>query len=468
NSEVYREQKTIHDAAVDRIVESVEKQTNEVQDQGHLFASIAWTVLGLSALAFVISTVMGARVGRRWVDTEFTRLSAAVDRADQVAIGVVIGSSRGLCVLDAETGQASFVNERMSELLRLPVEELKTGEFLKDALAHQEVDSVLAPLFDGRLKEYGWEELRNHPQEPKLWLYWKLQPISQPSPEGSSMDILVQVLDITERKEREERLRAELAAKAVLIKVMWALREDRMELHAQPIVELATGAVSHSELLIRSRDRDGSLIPPGDFLPQAEESGLIGQIDRWVIDRAGALARAGTRVSVNISAASVTDPAILDQVKALLQDPGLAPSDMVFEITETGTIENLDKARQFALAVADLGSSVALDDFGTGHAGFAYLKNFPAKWLKIDIEYVKNALTDARDQQVISATVALADTFGAWTVAEGIEDKETLELVKKLGVTHAQGYYLGRPSPITVPDARPEGTQQPPNPSHSD
>jgi diguanylate cyclase (GGDEF)-like protein/PAS domain S-box-containing protein len=227
-----------------------------------------------------------------------------------------------------------------------------------------------------------------------------------------------------------------------------ALENDRFVLHAQPIIDLATRAIVQHELLLRMRDHDDGLIAPLAFLPTAERCGLIGAIDQWVIGRAIRLARSGQCVAINLSAASAADPAVLTAIERELGRHNADPAAIVFEITETAVMQNIDHGRRFAEHMVALGCSFALDDFGTGFASFTYLKRLPVQYLKIDLEFVRDVRRSQRDRAVVSAIVGLARGFGQQTIAEGVEDEETAQILHGLGVTFAQGYLFGRPSPI--------------------
>jgi EAL domain-containing protein (putative c-di-GMP-specific phosphodiesterase class I) len=236
-----------------------------------------------------------------------------------------------------------------------------------------------------------------------------------------------------------------------IARIREALNEHRFVLHAQPIVELATGAVVQQELLLRMRDRerDHRLIAPLTFLPTAERCGLIGEIDQWVIAQATQIAARGQLVEVNLSAASAGDPGVLDLIERELLHHGTDPGNLVFEITETAVIQDMDRAALFAERLVELGCGCALDDFGTGFASFTYLKRLPAQYLKIDIDFVRDLAHSPRDMSVVRAIVSLASDFGQQTIAEGVEDQQTADVLRDLGVTFAQGYLFGRPAPIT-------------------
>lgn len=259
--------------------------------------------------------------------------------------------------------------------------------------------------------------------------------------------------DITERKNREESLSRELEGLSWAGRVRDALAEDRFVLWAQPIIDLRTGETVKHELLIRMLDRDGEVIPPGAFLPAAEEHGLIGQIDRWVVSEAVELAAAGMSVEVNLSAQSVSDPNFLSDVERAIRDSGADPTKIVFEITETALMEQLDGGIEFARRLSALGCGFALDDFGTGFGSFTYLKRLPVDTLKIDIEFVRDLASDTGSQHVVQTVVNLAQGFDLETVAEGVEDEETLALLREFGVDYAQGYHFGRPAPLSAKSA---------------
>jgi diguanylate cyclase (GGDEF)-like protein len=237
-----------------------------------------------------------------------------------------------------------------------------------------------------------------------------------------------------------------------ITRIREALDQNRFVLHAQPIVELATRVVVQHELLLRMRDHEGNLIPPLAFLPSAERSGLIIEIDEWVIATAAELAARGPTLDVNLSAASTGEPHMLRLIERELETNKTDPRNLVFEITETNVIKDIERARDFADQLVALGCRVALDDFGTGFATLTHLKQLPAHYLKIDIDFVRNLTTSSRDTAVIRAIVALAADFGQQTVAEGVEDDLTARLLLDLGVTHAQGYLFGHPAPMADGD----------------
>jgi EAL domain-containing protein (putative c-di-GMP-specific phosphodiesterase class I) len=234
-------------------------------------------------------------------------------------------------------------------------------------------------------------------------------------------------------------------------RIRQALDKHRLELDGQPIVDLATGEIVQHELLLRMRGAGGQRFLPMTFLPTAERCGLISEIDRWVIEQAIRTAACGQSVSVNLSASSVGSPRVLELIENTLRDHRADPGRLVFEITETAVMQNMDRAASFAERLVTLGCRLALDDFGTGFASFTYLKRLPINFLKIDIEFVRDLARSRRDMFVVRAIVALAGDFGQQTIAEGVEDQATADVLRDLGVTFGQGHLYGRPG--ALPDA---------------
>jgi PAS domain S-box-containing protein len=258
--------------------------------------------------------------------------------------------------------------------------------------------------------------------------------------------------DITERKAREQELRAEVDWS---IRVREAIRESRLILHSQPILNLATNTVEQEELLVRMRGGRGleDLVMPGEFLPPAERFGLVHEIDRWVVTEAVKLSKDRT-VEVNLSGRSIGDADLIKLIETQIRAEGVNPANLIFEITETAAAENLDAARDFAWRLRGLGCGFALDDFGTGYGTFAYLKHLPVTFLKIDIEFVRYLAIDPSDQKIVKSIIDVAKNFGVKTIAEGVEHQTTLDILRELGVDYAQGFLIGEPKPIEYVTAR--------------
>lgn len=252
--------------------------------------------------------------------------------------------------------------------------------------------------------------------------------------------------DITDRKRREAQIRAKRERQAWQAHIEEALDADAFEFHAQPVWSLDTRRIHHHELLLRMRMND-EIVRPGTFLPHAESSPwLMRRIDHWTIRRGISLAQRD-RVAINLSGTTLSSSGIVGNVREALERDGVDPRNLIFEITETAVAENLDSARTLVSALTEIGCDFALDDFGTGYNSFTYLKHLPVTEIKIDIDFIRGLAKDRADQQVVRSIVAVAENFELRTVAEGVEDEPTLELLTEMGVDCAQGYLLGRPGP---------------------
>jgi PAS domain S-box-containing protein len=254
--------------------------------------------------------------------------------------------------------------------------------------------------------------------------------------------------DITERQQRQASMERDVETLSWIGRIQDALAEDRFELFAQPIIEMRTGETVQRELLLRMREPNGEIVAPIEYLPIAEQYGLISDIDSWVIGRASEIAAELGAVQLNLSARSIGDPAIVDRIERCLERTGADPSLLVFEITETALIADESAATTFVERVHALGCKLALDDFGTGYGGFTYLKRLPVDLLKIDVDFVRDLATNAASRHVVEAVVTLARAFGLQTVAEGVEDAAALQIIRELGVDFAQGYHIARPAPV--------------------
>jgi PAS domain S-box-containing protein len=268
--------------------------------------------------------------------------------------------------------------------------------------------------------------------------------------DGEVHAMFAQILDLTATKEREAQLIHEAADLERLAMIHAAMADDRLVLYAQPIIDLLTGVVVQQELLVRLVLEDGQIMAPSVFLPVAERHGCIREIDSWVTAQAVEMAAAGAPVEVNLSAASVGDAEMLATIRAALERTGADPSLLVFEVTETALMADVERGRVFATALRELGCRFALDDFGTGYGTFTYLKHIPIDYLKIDIEFVRDLIHDKADERLVKAIVTMAGELGKQTIAEGVEDLATLVRLRELGVDLAQGYHIGRPAPVGV------------------
>jgi EAL domain-containing protein (putative c-di-GMP-specific phosphodiesterase class I) len=226
------------------------------------------------------------------------------------------------------------------------------------------------------------------------------------------------------------------------------LAEDRFVLYAQPVIDMTTGETMKHELLLRMVSPDGEIIAPKNFLPVAEKFGLINRIDQWAITHGVEIAATGMCVSINLSAESMGSVDILAHIEQEIARTGADPANLVFELTESAVMKDLNEGRRFADRLVALGCTFALDDFGTGYASLTYLRELPITYVKIDGRFVNRIVSDQSDASLVQAVIFMARSLGKVTIAEGIEDEATLEKLRSFGVDLGQGYHIGRPSPL--------------------
>jgi EAL domain-containing protein (putative c-di-GMP-specific phosphodiesterase class I) len=231
-----------------------------------------------------------------------------------------------------------------------------------------------------------------------------------------------------------------------------AIERDELVLHYQPIVDLASGRVAGLEALLRWVHPRRGLVMPFEFIPLAEETRLIVELGRWALREAcrqaavwHSDARTGRPwVSVNLSGLQLLDDNLDAEVAAALQDSGLDPGGLTLEITETVLVQDVAAAVERLEHLRALGVSIAIDDFGTGYSSLRYIRRFPADVLKIAKPFV-DGLHDETDAALVRTIIALADSLGLRTVAEGIEDAEQHARLSELGCALGQGYLFARP-----------------------
>ena len=238
-------------------------------------------------------------------------------------------------------------------------------------------------------------------------------------------------------------------------RIQRAFVEDLFCLHRQPIRPLSEdGEEGLCELLIRMRGDDGRLVPPGAFIPAAERYHLIPAIDRWVVraalaalDDGGALDGAGC-LAVNVSGLSLSDERFLDDVAAALDESGVDPRRLCFEITETAAVAHLAHAHRFMAVLRAQGCRFVLDDFGSGMSSFAYLKNLPVDFLKISSQFVRGIEDSELQRALVQSIHQIGDLMRMGTIAEGVETEAALTVLEEVGVHYVQGFWIGKPEPI--------------------
>ncbi len=233
-----------------------------------------------------------------------------------------------------------------------------------------------------------------------------------------------------------------------------ALERKEFFLEFQPVFDLTSGYVKAVEALIRWEHPVLGRTPPGEFIPLAEDTGLIVPIGRWVLEEACRQALtwslpSGTapRVSVNLAARQFRDPRLVSVIHSVLAETGLDPHRLQLEVTETDLITDLEASRQVLLELRGRGMTVALDDFGMGYASLSYLKRLPVDVIKLDRSFVAGIGRNSTDTAIIEAVLTLARACRAFVTAEGVETEDQVAVLRAMGCHRAQGYYLARPMP---------------------
>ncbi|MCB1738723.1 MAG: EAL domain-containing protein, partial [Gammaproteobacteria bacterium] len=239
-----------------------------------------------------------------------------------------------------------------------------------------------------------------------------------------------------------------------------ALERGEMHLHYQPQVDVTSARITGVEALLRWQCEELGTVTPDEFIPIAEENGLIIGIGEWVLIEACRQMRQwhqrglqGLRVAVNISVLQFLKPGFAAFVREVLQSTGLPASCLELELTESLLMKDVDHAMQTLRELKSLGVCVAVDDFGTGYCGLNYLKRFSVDRLKIDRLFVREVCSNKDDAAIASAIIGLADSLSLSVIAEGVETREQLDFLRSRGCTEVQGYYLGRPLPAGELDA---------------
>jgi diguanylate cyclase (GGDEF)-like protein/PAS domain S-box-containing protein len=233
-----------------------------------------------------------------------------------------------------------------------------------------------------------------------------------------------------------------------------ALDLDQFELHFQPRIDLDSGRITGMEALLRWQHPDRGFISPGEFVPLAEETGLIVPIGEWVLlaacwqnrlwQKAGIDNR---RISVNLSARQLASPGLVNLVERVLKETGLPPEMLELEITESSLMHNIETSRDMLLRLSTMGVHLSIDDFGTGYSSLSYLKKLPIDTLKVDRSFVRDLATDHDDAAIVTATIAMAHSMNLAVVAEGVETHDQLAFLAQQQCDEMQGYLFSKPLP---------------------
>lgn len=240
--------------------------------------------------------------------------------------------------------------------------------------------------------------------------------------------------------------------------ILKAMKDDSFFPWYQPIMNLKSGKVHHYEALARMRREDGKILFPNEFIDAAERFGLIGGIDRIVTEKTmklqAEMGRQGRYISyaMNLSGKNLGDEKLLSFLQSRIEETGADPNYLVFEITETAAVQDLDRAIKFIKSLKSMGCHFSLDDFGVGFTSFVYLREMGVDYLKIDGSFVKKLSESANDRLFVKAITDVAKGIGIATIAEFVENEKIVDILKELGVDYAQGYYIGKPGPELLKD----------------
>jgi diguanylate cyclase (GGDEF)-like protein len=251
----------------------------------------------------------------------------------------------------------------------------------------------------------------------------------------------------------DEHHKRELAHQLNTLALVRAALDDhsRMTMYYQPIIDLNTGRVSHHEGLLRLLDENGKPCNTGELVKTCEVFGLIGRLDRAVVEsclESVAQLPEGTGIAINLSGKSIGDPELLQFIEARIKSLAIDTSRLIFELTETAAFYNLGEVRHFVQRIKSLGCRFALDDFGVGFSSFYYIKELDFDYLKLDGSFIAKLPHNLHDQVFVRAMVEISKVFGLRIIAEWVEDRETAEMLRNFGVAMGQGYYFGKPVPL--------------------
>ncbi len=233
-----------------------------------------------------------------------------------------------------------------------------------------------------------------------------------------------------------------------------AEEQNQFKFFVQPKIDLATNKIVAVESLIRWLNPQGEMVYPDQFIPQAEKTGQIAKITTWMLLRAASYYAewksydVDVSIAINLSARDLMDPELPDRISRILAEKSVPPKAITLEITESNIMEDPKRAQMTVAQLSNMGLKISIDDFGTGYSSFAYLKNLQVNELKIDKSFIIDMTPNSEDIKIVRSTIDLAHNMGLKVVAEGIENKMVLELLKTMGCDYGQGYYIARPMPV--------------------
>ena len=413
------------------------------------FSRVDDLTMGLAGAALVAGLADLIFLDRARDRAERRALAAA---AENEGLAQIVRSSQDAILSADLTGVVTEWNEGAERLYGFSRQEAR-GRLIYDLMVPldrtAEVDEMLESAAAGESSAFETRRLRRSGSTVEV----SLRAFPLHSASGAVSGISVSAHDITDQRAREGRNRLDQEGRLWRQRIKTAFATDTFAFWGQPLIDLASGEVDHNELLLRMM-LDGEPVTPDKFIPHAEASDLIHEIDHWAV-RAGIEYARHLPVAINLSAKGLGDHRLIELISEGLRASSVDPSSLTFELTETAASENFDAAQNMVCELRALGCRVALDDFGTGFNSFTHLKHLPVTSLKIDIQFIRNLTDHPANERIVNSIVSIARNFGMTTVAEGVEDEQTLDRLRVLGVDCAQGYYIGRPSPMSATPGRP-------------
>jgi len=283
--------------------------------------------------------------------------------------------------------------------------------------------------------------------------------------DSDDADILIRNADIALYRVKEtekngycffkEEMDQEIANKMKLTNELHkALEHNEFSVYYQPIIDAKTGLISSAEALIRWKHPQRGFVSPDEFIPLAEQTGLIAPLGEWVLKTAcftaaswSKLTNSAPRISVNLSVRQLQLEFTKQDVENIIKQSGLDASHLIFEITESLVMHNSDEAIAWMNSVKELGVTFSIDDFGTGYSSLSYLKKLPVNNLKIDREFIRDIVDNQEDASLVKTIIAIGQSLRLKTIAEGVEDEQQLNYLRKMGCDYIQGYYYSKPIP---------------------
>jgi PAS domain S-box-containing protein len=343
-------------------------------------------------------------------------------------------------------------NPAAAKMLGYDVSELM-GQCVHDLIHHSHPDGSRYAIHDCRMQVAVDARRADRVEQEVFWrrdgsrlpVEYLVSPLVEG---GQPRGFVLTFVDTTERWQSSEALERAAA------RLRQGIREGELVLNFQPKIQLITGRVHTVEALVRWR-RDGTLTFPDDFIPLAEQTGVIGELTEWVVRAAAEQAATWLddglhiRIAVNLSGLSLSDTRIPELLVRATDACGISASLLAVELTETALAVDPESAVSVLAELAALGVDRAIDDFGTGYSSLSYLKHLPVTELKIDKSFVMNMSMDARDQAIVAATVHMARSLGLRTTAEGVENALVLQMLRYAECDAGQGYHWSRPVPAT-------------------